>query len=898
MSPTPEKLPQRLVLFLDGTWNNKDDCTNVLNIFNLVVEGVVGEGASRCVQRKYYDEGVGTGVLDSMSGGMFGQGLEENVREAYNWLVANFNDHGEGATYVADEIYIFGFSRGAYTARSLAGFLARCGLLERGSPLTVSQLWQGYGALEREKQEEDLATLDRWLGRRSFHQLEQLKPDPWPGAENKLLISGEEFTATDELLAIWSRRVRITFIGIFDTVGALGIDALGIPGIRGKLGRIHNMRPSSSYLNFRHALAIDENRNSFQHTPLVEYLPHGEGDREPRKTLKQVWFVGAHSNVGGGYPNNTLAQIPLVWMLREAADVGLVHHEPRQDQSLTAPAALPVPNDSFVDFSGIFGPSFLRQKRNYRTLAPAPEMRAKRGEVDRPLPLPDGQQLASGFSLYSNEVVDKSVWEYAEAHEEYKPPQLIRHAAELCQKAPDCGESVAKVAKRPVAHDWPDLPSGGSPVLVFWALMAGVGFLAIDRFFLLFGERIWVAATVIVVIAALADWSESRLNLRLALGHRPNWERAIFSALFWVRAFMVICFVVGLLGSVGILFAIGWNSRLGNRANPLGIVQSLIGEQGFWLLPAAIAGLLLAKLLDRVFGSPTATVAKKSAKSVSSRLARGLTWLGGILVAAVVAVLAGRIVVRILVQAGIEVERMPTLVGDWDREVAFAGRYLFLLLALAVSLQAFNWVGMPMARANLGRLTLLMAKSRSYIYQALVRWEQLLTKKGEEEHARMAVRNAVRESLFRDVLVLIPIYVSALALAMKLASEMPGSLWLAKELAKGWPIWLVLALVIAVTDLIESGLHLGYLGKKGEFQEPGWLNVAIANTTTVIKFAGFLVAAAVSGAAALGGGFRILWINDGGWRGAVVSVIMISAMVAAASVVLVNLRAFLARRAA
>ena len=96
----------RLIVCLDGTWNKRDDTTNVFHHQTLTQEGSCPDGWE---QRCYYDEGVGTGVLDGLSGGAFGIGLEQNVREAYNWLVEHFHD--------GDEVYIFGFSRGAFTAR-------------------------------------------------------------------------------------------------------------------------------------------------------------------------------------------------------------------------------------------------------------------------------------------------------------------------------------------------------------------------------------------------------------------------------------------------------------------------------------------------------------------------------------------------------------------------------------------------------------------------------------------------------------------------------------------------------------------------------------------------------------------------------------------------------------
>src|ERR1700753_3445247 len=102
-----KEMSQRLIVCLDGTWNRQDSSTNVFHHYNLVREGLVPE--SNIVQKRYYHLGVGTGVLDSISGGGFGFGLEANVRDAYNWLVENIIE--TRAPRAVDEIYIFGFSR-------------------------------------------------------------------------------------------------------------------------------------------------------------------------------------------------------------------------------------------------------------------------------------------------------------------------------------------------------------------------------------------------------------------------------------------------------------------------------------------------------------------------------------------------------------------------------------------------------------------------------------------------------------------------------------------------------------------------------------------------------------------------------------------------------------------
>src|SRR5438046_2586767 len=120
------KYLRRLVVSLDGTWNNRDDSTNVLYSHSLSLkchekECDYGTGSKvekvKATQERYYQEGVGTVPLDRITGGGFGFGIDVHVRKAYNWLVQNFED-GDGADHPPDEIYIFGFSRGAYTARS------------------------------------------------------------------------------------------------------------------------------------------------------------------------------------------------------------------------------------------------------------------------------------------------------------------------------------------------------------------------------------------------------------------------------------------------------------------------------------------------------------------------------------------------------------------------------------------------------------------------------------------------------------------------------------------------------------------------------------------------------------------------------------------------------------
>jgi uncharacterized protein (DUF2235 family) len=119
---------KRIALFLDGTWNTVSDNTNIWRMRALCAETSI-DGARQTI---YYDQGVGTRFGEYFCGGMFGYGLDRNVRAAYRWLIETYSP--------GDDIFLFGFSRGAFTARSLTGLIARCGLLQRRAALVGRSL--------------------------------------------------------------------------------------------------------------------------------------------------------------------------------------------------------------------------------------------------------------------------------------------------------------------------------------------------------------------------------------------------------------------------------------------------------------------------------------------------------------------------------------------------------------------------------------------------------------------------------------------------------------------------------------------------------------------------------------------------------------------------------------
>ncbi len=310
---------KRIALFLDGTWNDADSNTNVWRA-NEMLESHGSDGTK---QISMYQVGVGKKWYEPISGGAFGKGLSENVLEAYQWLQQTYDDGADDAA--PDEVFIFGYSRGAYTARSLAGLIARCGLLNGESPLSPNDVYERYRA-----QETPLYTLEYW--QRRPHKADR------------------ELTRDEQVLLSTARRIKIKFIGVWDTVGTLGIPFADIPGVSSKRFAFHNTRLSTIYEHCYHALAIDEHRKPFQPTLWTDFIPKDETAESNRKKtiVEQRWFVGAHANVGGGGEGpSRLAKVPLHWMLDHAERCGLKF---KTRESLDGTEHLDTISDSFARF--------------------------------------------------------------------------------------------------------------------------------------------------------------------------------------------------------------------------------------------------------------------------------------------------------------------------------------------------------------------------------------------------------------------------------------------------------------------------------------------------------------------------------------------------------------------
>ncbi|OBC08155.1 hypothetical protein A5784_07565 [Mycobacterium sp. 852013-50091_SCH5140682] len=274
-------MPKRLVVCCDGTWNTPDQLapTNVTKIALAVAD----HDAKGIEQRVFYSLGVGTGRGERVIGGAFGYGLSHNVIEAYRFLVENYAP--------GDELFFFGFSRGAFTARSTAGFVRNAGILR---PQHTNRIDDAYALYRDRTSKTHPRSTESTLFRRSY-----------------------------------SYESRIRFIGVWDTVGALGIpvSGFGLAKLVNERWAFHDTALSSYVDAAFQALAIDEKRGPFQPTLWAK-----QPDPPKDQRVEQVWFSGVHSDVGGGYPDHDLSDIALLWMVGRARGYGLVFDPTAFDQ--------------------------------------------------------------------------------------------------------------------------------------------------------------------------------------------------------------------------------------------------------------------------------------------------------------------------------------------------------------------------------------------------------------------------------------------------------------------------------------------------------------------------------------------------------------------------------------
>ena len=299
-------MAKTIVVLSDGTGNSSAALfkTNVWRVYEAIDQSPPAPDHRR--QIAYYDDGVGTSAFKPLAilGGVFGIGLKRNILDLYRFVCRTYSP--------GDQIYLFGFSRGAFTIRLLAGLIATQGLV-----VTQSQVM-----LER-------CALDAYRAyRRRFNPTGGLV-NFFRKLRDGLVAAGKVMTGRRDADPV--RRdmdVRIRFVGVWDTVAAYGMPIQELTrGIDKWIWPLSmpNYQLSPKVDIARHALALDDERDTFH--PLVWDEAH-ERELTAAGTiqlgrLRQVWFAGMHSDVGGGYPDDALSYVSLDWMLREACDAGL-----------------------------------------------------------------------------------------------------------------------------------------------------------------------------------------------------------------------------------------------------------------------------------------------------------------------------------------------------------------------------------------------------------------------------------------------------------------------------------------------------------------------------------------------------------------------------------------------
>ena len=331
-------MARNVIFCADGTWNRPDEPgapTNVWKVFGALAGEPVRQSDSQFSketidQAALYVDGIGTTRAAAINWleGAVGLGVSQKIVDGYLHLSRHYRD--------GDRVYLFGFSRGAYIARTLAGLISQHGLLvlsgkdtgrdESNAESKLQRFLEGstavgafgnrttaesYGNLGGRFKRWGMDTFARWAekGRRYF--------DP----------------ASDPV----ARPCPVTMVGVWDTVGALGVPV----GILDKASeslfefKDRKLNPNVSY--GYHAVAIDEQREAFEPTPW-----------EPRDGVEQVWFCGAHADVGGGYPSTGLSDYALRWMMGKARDRGVQFDK----IPALAPNPLQEPTDSYSQAFG------------------------------------------------------------------------------------------------------------------------------------------------------------------------------------------------------------------------------------------------------------------------------------------------------------------------------------------------------------------------------------------------------------------------------------------------------------------------------------------------------------------------------------------------------------------
>ena len=302
---------KRIAIFCDGTWNRSDAefQTNVVKLSLAIAHA----GEDGVTQQLLYMPGVGSGrgstglakVVDRWGGGLFGWGMTENIEEAYRHLAFSY-DPAEGDD-PGDQLFIFGFSRGAFTARSLCGLLRSCGIPSRENVGRIPEAIARYRSRKPETHPDHRAS---FAFRREF--------SPY------LYTSDLEREWREAQGDAGARPLTITYLGVWDTVGALGVPRmLPFAPIFNREHEFHDAALSRSVLSARHAVAIDERRVTYPPTLWDNLDELNALHRDRDRPYRQEWFPGDHGSVGGGGDVVGLSSLSMHWIAEGAKEAGL-----------------------------------------------------------------------------------------------------------------------------------------------------------------------------------------------------------------------------------------------------------------------------------------------------------------------------------------------------------------------------------------------------------------------------------------------------------------------------------------------------------------------------------------------------------------------------------------------
>lgn len=283
---------KRIVVLIDGTWN-KEGTTGDTNVAKLdgsdrpaARRFIRGEGAAGIVQKVHYHDGVGAegDFFKRLLGGAIGCGLKQIILDCYAFIVDDFEP--------GDEIYLFGFSRGSYAARALAGLIGASGIARRRETDVIEAAWRHYRVKPSTRE----------------------RPQTGSSSDRKAVADYASLAARQS----FHDSRTIACVGVWDTVGSYGVPAgIGLAALARYYALItlgfHDTSFGDNVAVGLHALAVDEHRRPF--VPTFWTIAKG---MKPKGHVEQTWFAGAHCNVGGGYSDSGLSDHALIWMIARA----------------------------------------------------------------------------------------------------------------------------------------------------------------------------------------------------------------------------------------------------------------------------------------------------------------------------------------------------------------------------------------------------------------------------------------------------------------------------------------------------------------------------------------------------------------------------------------------------